>query len=320
MKKLLFVLLIVALASYLFVGCLPVTPDDGGEGEGEGEVATNVVIEGAVVIDGKTYVSAGNHAVTVTFPAPVAGMVEGSVDSCTGDEFAKQASRGTIVFWSDATKKVWTGVGAFENGECCATYVEINAGECDPNACIYFPVIVDGCPPYAQISVTIDDCECEGCALTFSSIGIDELCEEAELCCGDDCSGLASWSINLYNYYPFDVCCDPTICEEPIATDSGVCPVDFTTACLPELAEGEYYYAVLSLVDNVGLEQMYYARIEISGGDTPGGSDCAIVGIWEGTEADAPTCITWETADTVLVDDELVPYIGECSSEDCYYD
>ena len=62
MKKLLLVLLVVTLASFLFVGCLPVTPSEGeGEGEGEGEVAVTVEIEGAVVVDGKTYVSGGAH-------------------------------------------------------------------------------------------------------------------------------------------------------------------------------------------------------------------------------------------------------------------
>ena len=39
MKKLFLVLLVVTLAAFLFVGCLPVTPSEGeGEGEGEGDV------------------------------------------------------------------------------------------------------------------------------------------------------------------------------------------------------------------------------------------------------------------------------------------
>jgi Tol biopolymer transport system component len=38
MKKLLFVLLVIALAVSLFVGCIFVTPDEG-EGEGEGKIA-----------------------------------------------------------------------------------------------------------------------------------------------------------------------------------------------------------------------------------------------------------------------------------------
>ncbi|MCJ7657282.1 MAG: hypothetical protein MUO55_05855 [Candidatus Atribacteria bacterium] len=302
MKKLLFVLLIVALASYLFVGCLPVTPSEGeGEGEGEGESEVVVAIEGAVVIDGKTYVSGEDHMVTVTFPAPVAGWVEGFVEMCYGDYSTKDSG---FILFPDADRKVWTGSAEFYYGgqdDCCATYISIDAGECEDVVCIYFPVIVDSCPPYAEISVVADDCECEGCSVTFSSTEIDPLCEEAELCCGDDCSGLASWAINLYDSYPFNTCCDPSVCEEPIATDSGLCPIDFTTACLPA---GEYW-AVINLVDKVGLEQNYYAHFVLAGGLTAGGDDCEITLLEEGFEIEAPDCIEWETADT----------IGACESD-----
>ena len=275
MKKLLFVLLIVALASYLFVGCLPVTPDDGGEGEGEGESEAVVAIDGAVVIDGKTYVSGETHTVTVTFPAPVVGWVDGEVSMCEGD-YSKDSD---FVLFPDATKKVWTGSADFyydEQDDCCAAYVGIAAGECEMDACIWFPVIVDSCPPYAAIEVTVDECTCDGCAITFATTSTNPECAEGEVCCGDDCSGLASWSINLYDDDPYDECCDPTVCEEPIATDSGVCPVDFTTACLlANTTANPYYYVVVNLVDNVGLEQNYYATIVVSGGED--GSDCSIV-------------------------------------------
>ena len=55
MKKLLLVLLVVTLASFLFVGCLPTTPTEGeGEGEGEAEPAVTVAIGDSVVLVGKT--------------------------------------------------------------------------------------------------------------------------------------------------------------------------------------------------------------------------------------------------------------------------
>jgi hypothetical protein len=287
MKKLLLVLLIVALAAFLFVGCIPVTPGEG-EGEGEGESEVTVAIDGAVVIDGKTYVSEGNHTITVTFPAPVAGWADAYITACYG-EYSKLEGMGTeVVLFPDADKKVWTGSGYFGGcfatltndkqppdfqlcSPCCASYLEIYAGECEDEACIWFPVIVDSCPPYAEIEVTVDECTCEGCALTFASTETDPDCAESELCCGDDCSGLASWAINLYEGYPFDECCDPSVCEEPIASDSGVCPIDFTTECL----EAGTYYAVISLVDKVGLEQNYYAQIAVIGG--VGEETCEIV-------------------------------------------
>lgn len=78
--------------------------------------------------------------------------------------------------------------------------------------------------------------------------------------------------INVYEDYPFDECCDPTVCEEPIASDSGVCPIDFTTECL----EAGDHWAVVQLVDKVGLEQNYYAQIIVSGGSTTTDT-CSIV-------------------------------------------
>ncbi len=140
------------------------------------------------------------------------------------------------------------------------------AGECGPEACIWFPVIVDSCYSYAEIEITATDCECEGCEIDFETIVDEFLCDADEECCGDECSGIASWSVVLYDEYPFDECCDPSICEEPIGSCSGTaCPIECTTECLPEGT----YYAVITLVDNVGLEEVYYARIVL-------GADCDI--------------------------------------------
>src|SRR5665648_727794 len=299
MKKLLFVLLIVALASFLFVGCTPTVPAEG-EGEGEGEVeGVTVAIADSAKVGDYTYVSAGSHDITVTFPTPVAGLVSASISPCSGD-YTKAfiAGGSSVVLFLDATRKIWTGSGTFtaSASDCCASYVEVVSGECTDTVCIAFPVIVDGEPPYALIEVDVANCECDGCAINFSSTSTDPDCAESELCCGDDCSGLASWSINLYDAYPFDVCCDPTVCEEPIGTGSGIdCPIDFTTVCLT----AGTYWAVISLVDNVGLEQNYYAKIVVSGG-TANTSDCSIV-VTEGFEAPAPYCITWATNPTATI-------------------
>src|SRR5665648_574788 len=299
MKKLLFVLLIVALASFLFVGCTPTVPAEG-EGEGEGEVeGVTVAIADSAKVGDYTYVSAGSHDITVTFPTPVAGLVSASISPCSGD-YTKAfiAGGSSVVLFPDATRKIWTGSGTFtaSASDCCASYVEVVSGECTDTVCIAFPVIVDGGRPYALIEVDVANCECDGCAINFSSTSTDPDCAESELCCGDDCSGLASWSINLYDAYPFDVCCDPTVCEEPIGTGSGIdCPIDFTTVCLT----AGTYWAVISLVDNVGLEQNYYAKIVVSGG-TANTSDCSIV-VTEGFEAPAPYCITWATNPTATI-------------------
>ena len=293
MKKLLLVLLVVALASFLFVGCLPVTPSEGeGEGEGEGECEVTVEIDGAVVVDGKTYVSGGSHDITVTFCTPVVGVTFAWITECSGDYRDMD-----VILFPNADKTVWTGSGYFESdGGCCASYVEVVAGECGPEACIWFPVIVDSCAPFAEIKITAEACECEGCEITFESI-VDEFdCEADEECCGDECSGLASWSIVLYDDYPFDECCDPSICEEPIGSCSGTaCPIECTTECLDE----DTYYAVITLVDEVGLETVYYAMIDL-------GPDCDL-DVTYGWPGEAE-CVEWETVTS--------EYIGECG-DDC---
>ena len=299
MKKLLLVLLVVTLASFLFVGCLPTTPAEGeGEGEGEGEVAVTVVIGDSVVVDGKTYVSGGAHTITVTFPAPVVGGVAAYITDCSGD-YRLNSGSGVVLF-PNADRTVWTGSGDFGWGDgCCASYVMVESGECEADVCIWFPVIVDSCYPFAEIKITADDCLCADCEITFASTLSSEECLADIVCCDDTCSGLASWSIVLYDDYPFDVCCDPDVCEEPIGSCSGTdCPFECTTECLG----ADTYYAVITLVDYVGNETVYYAEIVL--GAFP---DCDIVVTygWPG-EVD---CVDWAsvTGDT----------IGECL-ETCY--
>ena len=298
MKKLLLVLLVVTLASFLFVGCLPTTPAEGeGEGEGEGECETTVEIDGAVVVDGKTYVSCGNHTITVTFCAPVVGYVDAYISWCSGDYSEGDINKdkpngGGVVLFPNADRTVWTGSGEFGWGDtpCCASYVEVWAGECEDEACIWFPVIVDCCAPFAEIEITAEACECEGCEITFESIAESFECESDEECCGDWCSGLASWSVVLYDGEPFDECCDPSICEEPIGSCSGTaCPIECTTECLPEGT----YYAIVTLVDEVGLETVYYTMIVL-------GADCDI-DVTQGWKSSPPVCVSWDgvTTDTI---------------------
>jgi len=313
MKKLLLVLLVVIMASFLFVGCLPTTPAEGeGEGEGEGEVGVTVEIADSVVVDGKTYVSCGPHTITVTFPAPVVGGVSGYVTCCTGDYSKASEPNGIecgseVVLFPNADRTVWTGSGDFGCGlfrgekflcgDCCASYVEIYAGECEAEACIWFPVIVDCDDPFALIEITAEACECEGCEITFESIVSEYVCDPDEECCGDECSGLASWSVVLYDGYPFDECCDPSVCEEPIGSCSGTaCPIECTTECLEE---GVTYYAVVTLVDNVGIETVYYAEIVL-------GADCDI-DVTEGWAAPPDECVEWDdvTTDTIGDCDEV---------------
>ena len=301
MKKLLLVLLVVTLASFLFVGCLPVTPAEGeGEGEGEGEVGVTVEIAGSVVVDGKTYVSCGYHTITVTFPAPVVGGVAAWVSYCDGDY--RQPSGYDVVLFPNADRTVWEGSGDFGGpGGCCASYVEVTSGECDADVCIWFPVVVDCCPPNALIDISVANCDCAGCDITFSSDVLTDPCLPDEECCDDLCSGLASWSVVLYDGYPFDVCCDPSVCEEPIGSCSGTtCPIECATGCL----SAGTYWAVITLVDNVGLETVYIAEIEVTGGTGPDDT-CDII-VAEYSPLSSDPCVEFvDTHDYVGTCDEV---------------
>jgi len=281
MKKLLLVLLVVALASFLFVGCTPTVPAEGeGEGEGEGEATVTVAIGDSVVLNGKTYVKGGTHSITVTFAEAVVGNVSAVVTDCGGN-YKATAVNTAVVLFPDAEKKVWTGSGTFGLGcdtssECCASYVQVISGECLAEVCIEFPVIVDKAKPFAQIKVTADECSCDSeVVVHFDSTTSSSTCATSAECCGDDCTALASWAIDVYKTNPFDVCCD-TPCVEPIASCSGVgCAVDCDTACLKTggtggsavsgAPTGGLYFVVTTLLDEVGNKTRYYSKILLDG-------------------------------------------------------
>jgi len=316
MKKLLVLLLISALAIFVFAGCEGLVPSEGeGEGEGEGEVeAVTVDIDGMQTLGGKNWISGGSHDITVTFPTPMTN-VSANITGCTGDY---RISGSSVVLFPNEDKTVWTGSGTFGKGDtpCCASYVQITSGECSPDVCIEIPVIVDEELPYAKIEVGIDDdaCECGGCAVTFESTDTGT-CETVE-CCGDDCSGLAGWSIAIYEDDPFKTCCNIP-CEEPVDTCSGTaCPIECTTICLDGSGEGEDYYVLVDLVDNVGNEVRYYAILKITGTGEDG--NCAVsvedfcANVSASTGEFGCDCTDWSENASIDTDD----YIGFCQSDD----
>jgi len=255
MKKLFLLFLITCLSLFVLSGCQGLVPSEG-EGEGEEEIITEGVtieIEGATKLDNKTYVSGGTHEITVTFPAPVEGIVKANITPCTGDYSKAPNGLGSeVIFFPNSDKTIWTGSGSFQDSKsaCCASYLKITSGACEAEICINMPVIVDSEPPYATIELCMDDCTCDGCELSFTSTITTADCADDTADCGDDCSGLAGWSITLYDKYPFDDCCE-TPCKEPVFVCSGTdCPIECTTECLTE----ELYYVIVNLVDHVAMK------------------------------------------------------------------
>lgn len=253
MKKLLILLMMIAMVAFLFGGCFLEPDDDEDEPVEPGEpgICPVVSVTSEVDVGGKNYIKGGKQTITVTFAVPtepVSVYVGAGLRVTLEDLLRKE-----VVMYANADKTVYTGEFDFGkwNPSCSEAYIYVETCEtCD--YCKY-PYTVDTAPPYVKLKVEVsgdsDDCPCGGCCMTISSV-VEEDCDDV-VCCGDDCSGLASWSFRLFDEYPWSECCD-TWCEEPIFEDDGTdCPIKITIDCLDE---GGNYYAILSLVDNVGNE------------------------------------------------------------------
>ena len=282
MKKLLLVLLVVTLASFLFVGCIPVTPPAEGEGEGEGEpgICPTLAVTSQVAVGGKTYIKGGKQTITVTFAVPTE-----PVSVFIGSGLKVPVPEEVVMYTTDHL--VYTGTYTFgTENECGEAYIYVETCEtCD--YCKY-PYTVDTVPPKATVEICLVDCTCAGCEVVFSSYVDTDVCDPDDVICDDACSGFASWSIDIYDKYPFDACCEVP-CYEPIESDSGVCPIDFTTTCLTDATSGnDTVYVVVTLVDNVGNSTKFGADIEFN----PDSCDILTVTPWAADECvDTPTFV-----------------------------
>ena len=342
-KKLLVLLLIIIVAAFAFVGCAP-HPSEG-EGEGEGEIEGILVEFAKEYRDGdKVYVAKGSNGVTVTFPAPVTGMVQIDLSNCTGDY-----SKGGVYLFPNADRTVWTGSVDFEcsywvqnvcdtcvsvTKHCCATTVTITSGACEADTCIAFPVIVDCDKPFAQLEVGVKDCCCSECAVTFKSVADPEENEcvvcppDLAPCCGDTCSDLASWSVEVRKVKVASDekpagdesvfrsiaarafatnCCEFSTCTKLVQICEGEeCPIECTLDCIEDDEYENYvYFAIITLKDNVGNTQKYYAGLVFY----EAGSECKI-DVYEGCCND-DGILSWENRDTYMTKSDKAT-IGAC--------
>jgi hypothetical protein len=272
MKKLLFVLLVVALAAFLLVGCIPVTPPVEGEGEGEVEICPTLTVSGEVTITGAKYLKKGTQTITVTFAEatqPVAVYVGAKLDGDTatkGNPVGVPETAQQVVMSADATKKVYTGKFYFEGDKDCDTayiYV-VTCATCAPCPYAY---TVDNAGPCSKVKIYEDPttgCSCGGVNIRFKTpapAGCDTYC------CGDYCSGLDTYKFDLYKADPFGLCCDVP-CLSPVATCGGTgCAIDCTISCFDitayTLAANKDFYLVTTLTDKVGNKTKYYAILNI---------------------------------------------------------
>ncbi len=274
MKKLLLVLLVVTLASFLFVGCLGTgTIVDDDDVTPPPVQAVTIVIEDQYPADVKEFIRADVLKVTVTF-----------ADAIPADQAvtfqAKEAWAGTpkigleADLFPDTTRKVWS------TDNPATTAVEVgydfnNIGDdplglgdlldCD-EICLYVTIVdccdvlldevftevvkLDDSAPELSLDITFIDCgECVvpgGVKFTFAPEDYELECLPVT-CCDDDCSGIAGWEIS-----------DAATCPECETLSGTDCPADtYECGCLLYASgdEGDLtrvYELDFTFTDNVG--------------------------------------------------------------------
>jgi len=302
MKKLLLVLLVVALASFLFVGCLTVPEGTEGEEE-EGEVESacpTVSVATEVEISGTKYINNGSRVITVTFAEatePVSVYVGAKLDGDTttkGNPVGVPETAQEVVLSADATKKVYTGTFTFQgDADCDTAYIYVvTCATCAP---CKFPYTVDNAGPCSEVEIyeyPTTGCSCGGVNIRFRTPVAASSCD-AYGCCGDYCTGLDTYKFELYKANPFGTCCDVP-CLSPVATCEGTgCDLDCTISCFDTLlysttTTGVDYFLVTTLADKVGNKTYYYAILNIDTDD--------IVSVTEFLDDNpAGSCTTWAT-------------------------
>ena len=276
MKKLLLVLLVVTLASFLFVGCLPVTPpvDDEDEDEGEPGICPIVAVTTQVAIGGKTYIRAGTRTITVTFAVPtvpvsvfIGGAIRGNPEGVPDD--AKEVIMGTADGGLTYTGTFKFGQGGYDSvvfADCNEDYIYVLT--CDTCAPCKYPYVVDNTGPASEIKINVAAVVCPGtCTITFDSTADSTVCAVTDYCCGDYCTDLASYNIDLYTTKPFDICCDISCYTPAFSCPTGVaCPIDCDLAGVTgtTTTADKVYYAVVTLLDSVGNRTRYYATLTLN--------------------------------------------------------
>lgn len=275
MKKLLLVLTVVAMASFLLVGCLPggTTPDPDPDPDPVATVCPTVAVSDSVVVSGKTYLKAAKHTITVTFAVPTE-PVSVYIGSAIKTNPVGVPEGAVEVVMSTTDKKVYTGTWIFgsdsEFVSCSEGYIYV--ATCDTCAPCKTAFVVDSVAPYANIKITTPSAACpcsDDLAVKFDSAwtGTIDDCVTPGGCCGDACSGLATWTIDIYEVDPFGTCCLADPCATIFDSLSGTgCPVLGTTNCSDDwfataTEVTKDFYTIIKLTDKVGNYQKYYAKL-----------------------------------------------------------
>jgi len=279
MKKLLLVLMVVALASFLMVGCLGegtvVDDDDDDDDDVIPPVEAAITVENEYTnVGGVTFVACKNadddpSVITVTLPAPVEVdyVVYVAVKTWDGTEYIYEPK---VAATPNPARTVWTvddfpwsEYGCDDDPYICLCepicLVAIVQHPCCPGEEVALKIVtVDCTPPELDLLVKFTDCEDEcvdpdpcdppvpGMSMEWTSRTSDA-CDTLD-CCEDTCSLVNGWSLVI----------DPDECLGPCDTIPGTgCPVEGVLECgcldyAPDTSEDVCYYVDFSFEDNVG--------------------------------------------------------------------
>ena len=266
MKKLLLVLMVVAMASFLFVGCL----GDGIIDNGDDDVDDDDDVVEATMTFAKEYTDSGGvtfipcgDTVTVTLPS----SVETDFVVYIAIKYWEPPSGGDPGFYAydevpaipNADRTVWTLTMDISEADCLPIcLVAIVQHPCCPGEEVALRIVtVDCTPPTFDLFVKFTDCEDEcyvpgecdpppfaGVSMEWTSRSTVD-CETID-CCEDTCSLVNGWSLVI----------EPDPCEAPCDTIPGTgCPIEgvLECACFAYADTGETcYYVDFSVEDNVG--------------------------------------------------------------------
>jgi len=149
------------------------------------------------------------------------------------------------------------------SGEYCTeAYVEVDIlGDCCEPCMFKFGV--DATLPRAEIEITAVD----NCGLAFLEFDSVEITCDAT-CCGDTCTSLTSWSIDIFDTIPIWDCCvletDPMDYCQFAGSD---CPIEVNqdVPCENCCLDTGDYWIITTLTDAVGNVNNYYVELTLGG-------------------------------------------------------
>ena len=253
-----------------------------------------ITLSDSITFDGKIVINGGEHTITVKFVVPVASVRVFITNYSAKEDgirnFAGIPSDVIEVAMTTADGKTYIGIADFGWGNCNEEWIYVLSGESCCPVVYSRTVLVDDEAPRVGLVAEMESCDIGECPqydtdykIVISTQTDDPECDPA--CCGDTCTTVAEWSIEIFNYYdgygvevqPYDDCCerqDVPACDIVDVVTGDVCNISYTGLCV---ADTDWiktdYKVIVTLADIVGNTRIYDGILSI---DTTSGVTATI--------------------------------------------